>query len=1207
MKDYYVKLSCGIVLRLPDLEDAGLSYVPCARLPNDESELEDRPYFAFSSLWGRRSQVTLSSYGKRANTQNMAQWQNSELPGVQLMTGKPTFRPDPNSPDGFAYLTDLDVEYRLIEKYPALFEKILSLYREACEGRPCEIETKGGGQRLSAYVPMLDSKRFFRDTDGSMLFEIFSENGLSRLDSRYAMVSGSVLDLPRVPREALQEIHGLISEVGIENQRSKSSVTIPATDENLPEGLTWKQGNKFLISTQRFDCKHNHASNPTCEYRKHDDGTVIKWCWACDTGWRVVEGKNRSRPAIEAPPIEVRERPSFPHFSKEERAVVNDILGISPDAGWHGQTPVFTTRYEYLNPLTQKFALNGQPNEVEKRRVWSTLFGNCEICGAGTAEWIDRYLLTAGRYCDGCHKDYALGSYLELELNRRLPNSIISKYQGFIGDDPEFEDFRLWEPGMMTHLGAAMATGKSREIYKQMIALARQRLGKGIIAVPRVSLARHLAHILRNHDGFRSWGLWHEGTRSSNRFVGEYGAIVCLPSLPQVVNWATNAGVDQLHIAIDELDFSYALLSLSVESATAVKKCLRDALSSTGLVVSGQTESTLALEAFASELECEKIQGFYNTATEADSAVVLHKYPDVEGKANAVLAGAMDEISDLLSAGHNIYAFCSSRRDGDVIAEQFSDAKPVLYNALTKGDRRADAVLKNQGLTGDSRLFIGTSAAGVGISIYDDKARTVIVSGLNYGSRDPNTLVQMAVRDRGRRGVSLHYTDYTFRLPIKPSENEDVSVYHEALKAAGNNRVHVSEAGVKKIADAQALTSLADTQIETLITYHLGAVGNMPVSCASALPIDVERIDLISSLRRDLLHTERDKKLSAAARILENLNLLTSREIRVQSNRGDLSPGLCLAHEAANRYARAVGWDDVVDRKLDNPFDGVLDTEDVNVAITLCAKNIDVDKLEKQRRGYLAVRFPKWTGHEFNNRLCHAEWDRVSDGTGIEVSAVVDDRLLGVVLTSLLDRLSDELLDTASLAGAVREVLMADSERKTLLGELLRGALGASEYRHARFLAFADDAGVVRWVREFISRWYPANIKKRGEAYALGFARHVELRLSAFSQWLAHQRSVPDDTNVKLDLFFTPMEIPDPNAEKREKAREMRQTGESLQGIAAQLGISYQGVRLWCQDIPNPNSDKKTKAVKMEAEGIDVSVIANQLNVHRTTVKRWLK
>ena len=36
---------------------------------------------------------------------------------------------------------------------------------------------------------------------------------------------------------------------------------------------------------------------------------------------------------------------------------------------------------------------------------------------------------------------------------------------------------------MLTHLGAGMSTGKSTEIYKAMIYLAMQGLGKGIIAV----------------------------------------------------------------------------------------------------------------------------------------------------------------------------------------------------------------------------------------------------------------------------------------------------------------------------------------------------------------------------------------------------------------------------------------------------------------------------------------------------------------------------------------------------------------------------------------------------------------------------------------------------------------------------------------------------------------------------------------------------
>ena len=398
----------------------------------------------------------------------------------------------------------------------------------------------------------------------------------------------------------------------------------------------------------------------------------------------------------------------------------------------------------------------------------------------------------------------------------------MSEYLGFLGDDPEFQDFRLWEPQILTHLGAGMATGKSTEIYKAMIALAIQGLGKGIIAVPRVSLARFLAHYGRRRDGPRAWGLWHEGSGSKEQFIGKYGAIVCLPSLPRAVQCAEDNGVTQLHIAIDELDFSYSLLSLSIEQATAVKRCLRDALNTTGLVVSGQTESTLALEAFAEEIGAEQVQGFYNTAKPADGAVVLHKHANVEGKSTAIVCGAIDDVSQLLDEGHNVYVFCSSRRDGDLIADAFENYNPVVYNAYTKGTARADAVLRNQGLT-DSQLFIGTSAAGVGISILDKKARTVIVNGLNYGSRDASMAVQECVRDRGRCGVSFHYADYNLSLPVRPTENEIVSLYHESVKQAASESAHLSNAGIRKIAYApgfQLVGRYADRTVCRLSSWH---------------------------------------------------------------------------------------------------------------------------------------------------------------------------------------------------------------------------------------------------------------------------------------------------------------------------------------------------------------------------------------------------
>ena len=112
------------------------------------------------------------------------------------------------------------------------------------------------------------------------------------------------------------------------------------------------------------------------------------------------------------------------------------------------------------------------------------------------------------------------------------------------------------------------------------------------------------------------------------------------------------------------------------------------------------------------------------------------------GKNALTLAGAIESIEVALRDGYNVYVFCASRRDGDVIAERFAEYAPVVYNSFTKGDSRCDAVLKNQCLPEGSRLFIGTSAAGVGISILDARARTIRVGGLTYGSRDASMGIQ---------------------------------------------------------------------------------------------------------------------------------------------------------------------------------------------------------------------------------------------------------------------------------------------------------------------------------------------------------------------------------------------------------------------------------------------------------------------------------
>ena len=977
-----------------------------------------------------------------------------------------------------------------------------------------------------------------------------------------------------------------------------------------PDSQQWKDLNAELarrgygtwLSDEEFHAKHATPTKPriTSSDRR---------------GLELLTTLPPDHPILtSAPPIEVRETPSYRHFSKEEREVVSNVLSLNPDAGWHGQTPIFTTRYEYLHPLTEKFKLNGQPSEVEKRRVWSTRFGSCEKCGAVTAEWIDRYLLTAGYYCDGCRKDYPLGSYLELELARKLPNSIISGYQGFLGNDPEFEDFRLWQPEMLTHLCAAMFTGKPTEIYKALVSLAMQNLGRGIIVSPRISLTRFLAHQLRIRYGRRAWGMWHEGSGSREQFIGTYGAIVCLPSLSRAVKAAYHEGLDasSIYLAIDELDFSYNLLSLTVHQAAAVKKCLLDIFIATGLVVSGQTESTLALEAFASELGCENLQGFYNTAPPTDSIVEMRKYPAVEGKNALVLAGAIESIAAFLIDGHNVYVFCSSRRDSDVIAERFSTYAPICYNAYTKGDARCDAVLKNQRLPDGSRLFIGTSAAGVGISIWDPKAKTVIVAGLNHGSRGTSMLVQKAVRDRGRRGVELHHTDYNSALPMRPRETERVSLYHEEVKQFENRYAHFSENAVKKVARSLALSTLADHQFGAFVNYHLGEVGNMQVVETQALLPEDTKVEWVIEHRRESIKNERESKCKLAVNILRNRDLYTTHEIRVESNRGSFTQVEQIAHEYTNGLACAVGWNDATEESLDE--------NDIDVAVQMAQQNMQPDRLEKVRRGYLAVHYPKWVTAQFQKEIEETHSNALSTGERRELTTITDDRFLGEVLKTLLDRLKVEVFDSdASLASAVREVLDTVSHGQTLFGRIKQGGLGVQAYRRARFLKIADDAFVIHWTQTFIKEFYPATLAKRRDSYVLVHDRRIELILASIKCWLSRRTigEVPE-----LEKGF---EQVDPQVELKEKVRKRREAGALLEKIAAEFDVSVGIVSEWCKDIEVAKKTVREKRAKRRAEkeaedaqlrvraeqfrdeGLSLRKIASKLKISYNRLKRLLE
>ena len=288
-----VLLSCGTTITHQDLENAGISYVPCGQVDG-----KDQPLLPFAHLWSNRKQITRETYGKKANAWNLA-----KMTGFQIFTGEPTYRVSPSSPDGFIYLVDVDIESHLLATHPDVVERITGLYRQACDGTPCIVQTKSQGLRLSAFAPYLDGKRAYRDDNGKMLLEIFSRQGLSRLDHRYAFIEGTILDLPVVPHKTIADIHGIISEVATEQKHDPSERKIVEKSQIGNLDIEWDQDNRSqLFSTQHCQ-KTKHTSNRLeVRFTRYRDGSIDGKCFNCGETWYEIP-----------PPEPTRKRSKFSH------------------------------------------------------------------------------------------------------------------------------------------------------------------------------------------------------------------------------------------------------------------------------------------------------------------------------------------------------------------------------------------------------------------------------------------------------------------------------------------------------------------------------------------------------------------------------------------------------------------------------------------------------------------------------------------------------------------------------------------------------------------------------------------------------------------------------------------------------------------------------------------------------------------------------
>lgn len=918
---------------------------------------------------------------------------------------------------------------------------------------------------------------------------------------------------------------------------------------------------------------------------------------------------------LDIPNIEVKETPAYQYWTPEQRIICEKMLFRDPDEGWHIAPtgvwiPAFTTKFSHLHHMTNLdcFKMNGQPPEILKNRIFATQPTICPKCHYTAALSIDRNRLTTHNWCPKCHTDRKTGSYLDYELNRKVENAVISKYQGFLGDNPDFQHWEVFRSGLLTYLGAAMATGKTTEIVKAIIQRVITENKRGIICVPRVSLARAIAHVFRRQHGHNAWGLWHEGSGHNNQFIGTMGAIVCLPSLANAVSEAEEQGfgINDLLIAIDELDFSYQLLGLDIAQKGRIRNILQETVKHNGLVVAGQTEFTLALEAFAAELglETSDIHGFYNTAEKADGKVEIRHYPDVEGKTDLARTEMVEKIRNILQAGKNAYVFCHQRRDVAMLAEIFAAENPVLYTAYHKGDPRADKVLRNQKVT-DTKLFLATSSAGVGINIHDPNAETVMLAGPLYGQRDIAMKTQEKLRNRDRTDVTSFLPHLATPLPIAPSETEAVSLYEQGLKILDTDKYkNLPEASIKRLARTKALATLADADPMTFFKHHIENVAGMKIIETQA---EIETIDQVQTIKEIRAKTRQDEQEAVTERILEIINapklqIMTSNQIRAQGAAGKLIPMPIeqLAQERLNQAAQALGWDDT-------------ETTDFSFIDKALLKELiltirDIRELRQQGKGWTAVHHNEAIHQQFEQHMMqnqHTEGLTAEEGA-LEITDIEDHRLRGALLTELLNTLIGNIYTENSLSDTVKNMLNKRYGHERYLTLIQKGGLGVDRYRATRFLHFMDDGGIVNWIRDFISKWYPVRIAKHGENYYLTPQDNAHLKIQVFQA--GYKGKNPDDDSNPPPFIDGFCEPPDPFAKAKAEVRQIVTDGQTPKEAAEKTGLHYETVLKLTKDIRDQKKVKQIEqALQLREEGNSFESIGEKLKVNKATVSRWDK
>ena len=1160
---YQVKLGCGTTYQLPDIEAADLSYVPCNY---------EQPILPFAHLWDSSLQVNLDSYNDHSH-----RWFMDNMQGVQIMTGRPTFQYVDSKKHS---LMIVDVEARLYDEYPKVAASIEQIFRDACQGEPFIVETKSGGRHYYAFCEYLDSKWEFLSCEGKMLCEFHSRKSLGRLDDRYSILSGCLLNIPSVPKALLQEIHAVLQDVATtKHHHSNDNPKVVERSQLGDLDIEWDHKGvsipKYFPAAQCQATDHRDQSRKTVQFRKWDGG-IKGHCYNCGESWWEVEPPDVPQP----PPPDTDQPPSYRHFTKELRIISTQILGIPSTNGWQPRLEPLHSHPQIEPPNRRIYA----PNEAVE----------CEKCGHSHAvPSINRYTLTAHHFCQHCGHDQEKGSYLKYELDRKLKNALISDYSDYLADDPLLDEEPLWTKGRWFHLAAPMGTGKTTLIYQR----AREAAETGaitIIVVPRVSLAKAIFNQLRE-DTTLGWGLFYEGSetdkpKSQKWTIGQLGAVCTFGVLPHLIKKLKDEKLP-IRIFIDEVDFGFSLLLANIFKgmATEVKETLCAIIQNHGIVTAGQTASTLAIEAITAELgiDPENVTGYYMPPRPVKQNATLYMVDitTADNTTNRLVQAVIDDVQKVLAQGKNAYVFCDERVTAEIVHSFFGN-QSLLYDAYHRGDPENEELLRLQRLPEGKRVFVASNAVDVGISIHDDNAETIVLCTGNPLTITPlASTAQKCVRNRSIPPLRIYFFNYQNALPLSPEQAIAFQTAH-AKQTLGDEPV--PDSLVELIGVKEALETLAADQPADFLSHHLGLAGY--ALAVEDLNLDSFDFQQVKDRRKQIKDRGNAETIERAASILHPEQMLTDSEIR-RRNWEDSQPAPYnrLAHERAAKILQHCGWNGEVERfeettDRDRFRKGCVEAfRDAGVtdAMWTTARNavhLDPKKIEAWKRAYLGVHYPN---------AVYAEYETGRQG---EFHHRPDGRLIGMLMTELLKRLPREPSTLEVVEQALVDAAQVRYGNDTLSALMKDGSMGLAMAKRVRAIDLGRDVEPnerhFKFVKWFISAHYPARIAKIGDRYQLATPRNED-DVKAFKEvvrcYIKHRHPDidPDESN-NSDL--TPPPAPDPTAEVKEAASDMRRNSKSCQLVADACGKSKSWVSKYAESPPNPHSDRMVASTELSTQ-----------------------